>query len=101
MINADGKPDAHYEMVKQTNAHLLAIGNQLLHATSAGFFQTGKVPAGGLAPAKDAPVSIRGEAPPITVGWFDAADDRGLILFASGDYKHPIDCDALIDGSKV
>jgi hypothetical protein len=101
MINADGKPDAHYEMVKRVNARLLAIGNELLHATSAGFFQTGKVPAGGLAAAKDAPVSFEGDAPPITVGWFETPNHGRLVLFASGDYKHALDFHASIDGSAV
>jgi hypothetical protein len=101
MINADGKPDAHYEMVKQTNARLLAIGNELLNATSVGYFQTGKVPPGGLAPTKDAPVTLEGDAPPMTVGWFDGANGQRLILFASGDYKDAIDFDATINGSKV
>jgi hypothetical protein len=101
MINADGKPDAHYEMVKQTNARLLAIGNELLNATSVGYFQTGNVPAGGLAPTKDAPVTLEGDAPPMTVGWFDGANGQRLILFASGDYKDAIDFNAVINGSKV
>jgi hypothetical protein len=101
MINADGKPDAHYEMVKQVNGRLLAIGNELLHATSAGFFQTSKVPPGGNAPTNDAPVKIDGDAPPMTVGWFDGADGARLIFFASGDYKNTIDFAAIIDGSKI
>jgi hypothetical protein len=101
MIDADDKPTEHYRMVKQTNARLLAIGNELLHATSAGFFQTGKVPAGGLAPAKDAPVSFEGDAPPMTVGWFETPSHGRLVLFASGDYQHAIDFHASIDGSAV
>jgi hypothetical protein len=101
MIDADDKPTEHYQMVKQTNARLLAIGNELLHATSAGYFQTGTVPPGGLAPTKDAPVTIEGDAPPMTVGWFDGPDGERLILFASGDYKEAIDFDATINGSKV
>jgi hypothetical protein len=101
MIDADGKPDAHYDMVKQTNARLLAIGNELLHATSVGFFQTGKVPPGGRAPTKEAPVTFEGDAPPMTVGWFDGPDGEPLILFASGDYKSAIDFEASIAGTDV
>ncbi len=98
MINADGMPDAHYDMVKQINARVQAIGGELLHATSVDFFQTGKIPAGGRSRPKDSPVTIEERnAPPMTVGWFDGPNHARLILFAN-DYKSPADFTAKFSG---
>jgi hypothetical protein len=78
MINPDGSHDPHYDMIKQINADVLAIGGELLTADSTDVFLSQQAPAA-------APVTI--DHPDVTVGLFRALDGRGLALLANRNYK--------------
>lgn len=80
IIHADGSRDKHYEMIKQINADVLAIGGELLRAESVNVFLSQDAP-------KDSPLTV--SAANITIGIFRGAGGKSMALLASRDYKNP------------
>lgn len=83
MIHADGRRDAHYEMVKRINAETKAIGDVLAKAKSTAVFQHGE--GATIAMNDSSPIVPTGGK--LTVGVFEGARGKKLALVTNRDYK--------------
>jgi chondroitin AC lyase len=81
IINADGSRDPHFEMIKNINADVLAMGDELLRAESTDVFLPKDAPNGS-------PVTIGAEN--VTVGLFKSELGKPMSMIANRDYKNAI-----------
>lgn len=94
IVDEHGKRDPHYDMIKQINADVLAIGGELLPATSTVAYQIGveKQPPATTPPPEDPPVQLDPATKArLTVGLFTSPDGKTLCVLANLDYKQPAD----------
>jgi hypothetical protein len=87
MVDENGNRDPHYDMVKGINADVLAMGSELMRATSTSVYQIGSVPPFCVAPPADAPVTTADKVE-LTVGVFESKDGRPFACVANRDYKN-------------
>jgi hypothetical protein len=86
MINPDGTRDPHYEIVKQINADVLAIGRELRRAKPVGIQQFGGDKQSSYRDGDLAPFAVSGGT--TSVGTFrDAEAKLSFALIANHDYK--------------
>jgi hypothetical protein len=83
MIHADGRRDAHYDMVQRVNAEAKAIGDVLAQAKSTAVFHHGE----GATIERNDSSPIVPDGGKLTVGVFEGPRGKTLALVTNRDYK--------------
>lgn len=101
MINKDGTRNPHYDMVKNVNAEVRAIGGELLQAENIAVFHSGQIPQGTNGRSAGTPVEVMGGGN-LTVGVFRHGKNEYSALVTNADYKAAVQTEVLVySGNKA
>ncbi len=90
IVDAEGRPQRLYPIVRQLNAEMRALGPVLLNLTSTGVYHTGEVPRGAMRLGTDAIVQAPEEVP-LVIGLFEDAEAAQHMMLVNRDYEQPVE----------
>lgn len=88
IVDAEGQPTPRYDMVRDLNRQVLAIGPVLQALRSTAVYHTGVIPQGGTRLPSDTIVQVP-SAKDLVVGCFEDAQHREFVMIVNRDYRQP------------